>query len=343
MLVWLLRDDPRAGFGRYYLDNCSVPAMSRSFMYVYDLLFGRPGVAPRSLDGLSRTYHAPGVGHVFTRSDWSRSATWITVAAGPLTESHAHREQGAFTVFKREWLAFDEGILTASGIRQEETVHNLIRLERDGKPLRMGHKRSAILEALDDTGPFVYTAVDITPMYAEAGGVSRLERELLFFRPDVLVVFDRVETDPGLRRVWQLNTPVAPRILADRVDLNGQGSKLTLFPLSPRAKVETIEWAKTGKDYLGGHRVDLVGDASVSTFLNVLAVDGAALKVAPSDEPGQRGVDVSLADGSGFRLRFRESGIGGHLSLRDRGGRLDKGRALTAGLVPIPVTAKRGP
>ncbi len=62
-------------------------------------------------------------------------------------------------------------------------------------------------------GEYTYTVGDATEAYTRK--IDYFQRELLFLRPDVFVVFDRVRTvDPSYKKVWTLHTvdePVAKR------------------------------------------------------------------------------------------------------------------------------------
>lgn len=51
-----------------------------------------------------------GIGLLVSRSDWTRDATHVSFKAGDNYWSHAHLDQGAFTIFKRFPLAIDSGV-----------------------------------------------------------------------------------------------------------------------------------------------------------------------------------------------------------------------------------------
>ena len=51
-----------------------------------------------------------GIGLVVARSDWSPEATYVTFKAGDNYWSHAHLDQGAFTIYKGGPLAIDSGL-----------------------------------------------------------------------------------------------------------------------------------------------------------------------------------------------------------------------------------------
>ena len=95
VLTSLFRRDPVAGFGQWYLSHSSVKQMHQPYTLVYDLLFLHSDIPERPLQGLYPVYYAPGAGHLFARSSWRPEATWLSVLAGALTESHAHHDLGS--------------------------------------------------------------------------------------------------------------------------------------------------------------------------------------------------------------------------------------------------------
>jgi len=122
----LTTDEEARSMASWWLDSISVPRMTQGFNSRYDLLpAGTGGTPPSAL-----VYLAEGAGHLFARSDWGKDAMWLSFVAGPYNESHAHQEQGGFTLFARDWLAVTENIWSHSGIQQGTPVHNVVRFER---------------------------------------------------------------------------------------------------------------------------------------------------------------------------------------------------------------------
>jgi hypothetical protein len=56
-------------------------------------LFRPANATARPLDGLPRSYFAPGMNAVAARSDWSTAATWLSFRAGPYVEDPNHAEE----------------------------------------------------------------------------------------------------------------------------------------------------------------------------------------------------------------------------------------------------------
>ncbi|MEZ4367490.1 MAG: hypothetical protein R2939_14625 [Kofleriaceae bacterium] len=214
--------DPLAARAQSYLAACSVPEMGQRFMLVYDFFFALPDLTPTPLDGLATANYAPGVGELFVRSGWDEDATWWNLIAGPYTESHAHRDQGSLMLFKGEWLAVDAVIGSRSGLRQEEEAHNLVRfVDGDGATIRQRFGTASSLTALARGDGWTYAGADLTPAYGGDSEVRRSEREVIYVEPDVLIVFDRADSEPGTTAVWHLSSPLAPSIAGDRATFAG--------------------------------------------------------------------------------------------------------------------------
>jgi hypothetical protein len=340
VLTSLYRRDPWAGFGQWYLSHCAVKRMTQPFTRIYDVAYLERDVPERPLDQLYPVYYAPGPGHLFARSSWRPDATWLGVLAGPLTESHSHRDLGSFQIYKNEWLAYDAGFDSHSGLRQEEAAHNLVELTKGGKPVTMRYGNSARLVALEDDPAFLYVAVDVTPMYAERAGVSSVQREMVFIKPDTFVVFDRVSAKADITKTWHLSTPHKPVAKSNFASIQGKKSNLTVTALLPRgANPKVVNWPSVDKDYGAGYRVDVAGaPAETTQFLTVLSVDGAVTKVSEgAPNPAGPGAEVGLKDGRTVRVNFASTDWGGALEIAV-GSRSMK-RPLKAAIAQLPVLA----
>lgn len=318
LLAFMYRDDPVAPTARWFLQSCSVPEMSQHFMAVWDFWYDTGDLPAAPSPELHTAYHAAGTGQVYARSAWDSDATWVHLAAGPYTESHAHRDKGSIMFHRGEWLAYDQNILSHSGIRQEEEMHNLVRIVDAGETVvqREGAAPADLLALAEGEG-WLYAAVDVTPIYDGNPAVDRVEREMVFIKPDVLVVFDRVDTSAASERIWQLNTPIQPTLAAATATLAGDQATLIVRRIAPvDAESSVFDWT-ADEDMNGGYRIDTTyasPDGS-SQFLHVLSTDDAVLSATASDAGSQLGVEVSLAGGATARVRFEADSPGGELVL----------------------------
>jgi len=314
-LSYLFRDDTMAPRLKFLMTSSSVPAMAQSFMAVYDFLYAQPDLAAQPLDTLDRYYYARGIGEVYGRSSWDTDATWFNLIAGPYTESHAHRDQGSFMLFKGDWLAYDPLVDSHSGIRQEEELHNLVRITSGGTTVRQQVGTAAQVTALHRGDGWMHVASDVTPVYGGDPAVTKVERELVFIEPDTLVVFDRVTTASGTQQIWQLNAPVAPAISGARAQVASGGHTLAIDRLAPAAATSSVfSWA-TDSDFSDGYRLDETVAAGAQQYLHVLSVDGAVTSTARADASGRIGATIELADGRSVIVRFGATSVDGVITI----------------------------
>lgn len=329
-LAWLYRSDELAKPMRTWLADCSVPEMSQGFEYVFDFMYRDPDGLSEPLSKLSTTYFGAGTGHLYARSAWETNATWIGFLMGPYTESHAHRDQLSFLFYKDSWLAYDANIDAHSGIFQGETAHNLVRMEKGGNVLSQHEGNASTVLALADSAEFLYAAADATPVY-EGEGVNLAQREIVYLKPDILVVYDRVDAGSGATHVWQLNSPVAPNPSGSTASIGG----LMLHAQKPSgATFSVVNLPDEDADFQGGYRLErTVSGSGAVYFLNVLSVDGAVTGVSDASQGGDDGVAISLAGGGTATVRFHQGSPGGTLTFGSFDG------ALPAGVTAPPLFA----
>jgi hypothetical protein len=290
--------------------------------FVHDFLYELPGAEGKPLAGLGRVWYGPGVGQVFARSSWDRSATWLGFIAGPYTQSHAHRDQGSLLLYKEGWLAYDAMIESKSGIGQGEELHNLVRL--DGLTQQGG--TTARLAALHAGEGWLHVAADLLPAYGGDERVTQVARELVFLEPDCVVVLDRVTTARAVAQIWQLNAPVRPSVSGARATVKGAKHTLQVDRIAPaKAPTTVVDWTRD-PDHTGGFRLETDLGGGAGRALHVLSIDGAVTSTAATDD----GVTISFADGRTATVRFDDAGLGGTLTLDG------ETHALGEGVDPLP-------
>ena len=185
----------------------------------------------------------------------------------------------------------------------------------------------------------MHFAADVTPAYGGDAAVTRVEREVVFVKPDILVVFDRVDAAADARRVWQINSAVHPSVAGNVIDLSGASTGFLVWMMGPGGTTaDVVDWT-ADDDMNGGWRVDVV-DASAggrSRFLHVLSLDGAATGVGASDDGTRSGVGITLAAGGSVVVRFENDAWGGSLQLLDAGGGVVLDATLESGVEALPV------
>lgn len=262
-----LTKEPEAlDMSSWWLNSISVPSMSGGFNSRYDLLpAGTGGKPPATL-----SYLAEGTGHLFARTSWDKDAMWMSFVAGPYNESHAHQDQGSFTLFARDWLAVTENIWSHSGIQQGTEVHNVVRFERGNRnasqcaapandlvvhQCESPQSRSTMAFTPGANGAFSAVA-DLTPVYRDNPAVGFWRRSL-DFSGRKLVIRDRFQLGPGARAIFQVNVPVQPKIEGLAVT----AGRLGLRVLEPANAVISIhDWhAMDSAEFRQGFRIDVSG------------------------------------------------------------------------------------
>ena len=316
-LTYLFQDDPVVPAAKWLLSQSTVPEMDQPFMYVFDFLYETPALAEQPPGGAGRAYFAPGTGQLYARSSWDTDATWLSLIAGPYTESHAHHDQGSFMIYKGSWLAYDAIIESTTGIRGDEQLHNLVRISQDGATVSQREGTSSEVVALASGDGWLHVAADLTPAYDGNAAVTSVERELVYLEPDCVVVFDRVATAGDTAQIWQLNAPVRPTLAGDVASVAGDSFTLHSQRVLPAAAAATVaDWVDDG-EFTGGYRLDETVAGGANQFLHVLWIGDAVSDVTRSDSGGRTGVTVTFADGGSATVRFGASGVDGTLDVGD--------------------------
>lgn len=322
VLMRLFPEEPVSGAARTLLEASSRPQMGQGFMYYSDFLYDTSDIEKRPLEELGTSYWGSGTGQFMVRTSWAKDAAYANFICGPYTESHAHRDQGSFVLYKGKWLAFDANLVSKSGIAQGEVNHNLVRIEQGGKVVQQAYGTVCEMGALSHTPQYTYGLMKVTPSYKGHAAVSKVEREFVFLKPGAVVVLDRVRTSgAGVRRIWTLNLPQAPQVEGDRLSMVDGASRLDVIRLAPAGLVsQVVAWPSASADYLSGVRVDVadaVGDQTV--FLHVLGADGAVTGAVRDDAQGQLGARLTLADGTTVTVRFNTESSGGSIAVQAPG------------------------
>ena len=250
-------------------------------------------------------------GHVLTRSGWADGDTLVAFRCGDHYGSHNHFDQGSFVIYRNGLLALDAGYYKSPGGSQQKTEpHNTLLIGGKGQRRVRGQWFKTVAEFKKnltggkrlETGDMLF--YEDAPGWTAAAGqfaqayptgtVASCVRQLLFVRPGVVVVVDRLVAPKGktLGEVqWLLHTPAAPKIEGASLTVANAKSwlhclglktptvKPSLTTLLNRKKHETFQATYT---YAGGSRLRLVhvlqvGDGAKPTSL-------VAVKVSLSGE-----------------------------------------------------------
>jgi len=211
-----------------------------------------------------------GFGWVSTRSSWDEDATFGLFICSPTWYGgHQHCDNNSFIIHKYAPLALDTGVYdTAQGHRgnyyARTIAHNTVTVfdpnekftggawgasdtpvSNDGGQVYMSgpqlvsevgpgtrFDRSRLL-AYELTKDYTYTAGDATRAYSDHK-LKEFTRAFLHLRPDIFVVFDRVEsTRAEFKKRWLLHSQNEPQVSGDTFVISNGPGKLwgrTLLP-----------------------------------------------------------------------------------------------------------------
>ena len=236
----------------WWLANISVPRMTNGFNRRYDLLpAGTSGSPPTEL-----LYHAKGTGTLFARSDWSRTAMWLAFSAGAYNESHAHQDQGGFTLFANDWLAVTENIWSHSGIQQGTETHNVVRFEKGGQVIGQCEPSTSSMTVTPGSGGAFSATANLTPAYCGNAAVRSWKRKLDFAQRK-LTVRDTFSLGSGTTATFQINVPVKPTVNG-RVANAGRLHVRVLEPADAVLRVH--DWRQVDRgEFRQGFRIDVSG------------------------------------------------------------------------------------
>jgi hypothetical protein len=236
----------------WWLNNISINPMTNSFNYRDDLLpAGSGGSPPASL-----SYHASGVGVLFARTNWTPGASWMSFVAGPYVQSHAHQDQGSFTLFAGgDWQAVTENIWSHSGINQDTTVHNVVRFVQDGTTVRQTDPTTSEMVVTDGDNGDVHASADLTPAFGGNDAVQNWQRTI-DFNAGQLTVSDDYAVSGNTQAIFQINVPEQPTISGNTITA-GHMKITVMTPANPT--ITAVDWTSVSDDFESGWRIDIQG------------------------------------------------------------------------------------
>ena len=372
ILAETFRDKPAGQVLAAY--NEGTPQMSIPDYAVLDLLYKPLSPAVRPLAEYRTSHVETGPGTVFMRSSWDEDAVWARFQCGDHFAWHQHYDQNSFDIFHGGPLATNGGTFgshdTNYYIRSVAQNTVLVHLPgekwpqmRDGRDADSNDggqtpKWGAVhscpgvdafrsQRAKWETGDLLafgslgtaatYACGDATAAYSPAK-LQRFVRHFLFLRPHTFVVLDVIQSKPGLKATWVLNTLNDPSVNGDTATVKvgppteqtGHLSVKCLLPETPEFRtvgqnqVEGKKYPGAADPRAGKFRLEVDSQAASGshTFLMVLSTAPQPPSVHLERDGSMVGVDVE-----GSKVLFRTDG--------GAGGRVN-GRALPTKVMPFP-------
>jgi carboxypeptidase family protein/heparinase II/III-like protein len=242
-MMTLLTAELGSGHGRWWLDTFA-GSVQKCRPYL-DFIFSDPQVKPVPVNGLPTSRVIPGVGLALMRSSWDKQATFVHFHSGPWYTYHQHAAQGSFTVFRNKPLIIEPGVYNGEvdehyvNWRIRSISHNCITVldpeerflgpndvpnpaNEGGQIIQNWTRKPATFEqwraqrGMRDTGQITSFLCDPSHdlVIGEAAAayspdkVKRWCRQMLFIKPDWLVVCDLVDaTEAGFSKTLLFHTP----------------------------------------------------------------------------------------------------------------------------------------
>jgi hypothetical protein len=368
-------DGPHAPYLRDYLDHAEVESGSA----ISTFLFVDPAARRRDWRTLPTDYFAAGVGTAAFRSGWSTDASYLAVQASDHFVYHQQNQAGALYLYRNAPLAWRSGVydggvhdhyvnyvirsIAANCILVEDPKEQFhgpdgVTADNDGGQVIGNWLRKAdSLETLQqmrgqpesytdrvtwlgyESGPdYGYAAFEYGRAY-RVGKVPEAIRQVVFLKPDWVVVLDRVTSgDPSFRKTFVLHAPEEMKVeaasgLTTITTRSGPATvapgKLfgrTLLPIGAHlARVggpgEEFLVAGVNRPHRGGVKQQLPGQYRLevqapmgertSVFLNVfyLCPSAEVTEMPPVEMPRDDGQHVTLSLAGGrYVVRFPLTG-----------------------------------
>lgn len=328
------------------------------------VLWYDPAVEPVDLAAQPLARHFTGIGWATMRSDWSEQATFAVFVCPPVhTGGHQQADYNHFAIHHNGRLAIDSGNYEADAHRANyyarSIAHNTVLVHDPDEPFSGGSWgggkagagandggqrytfgpdrvaditekwRFGKIRQFDNDDRVTVVVGDATNAYRE-GKVREFTRAFVYLRPNVFVVFDRVESsDAAFAKTWLLHTVNEPSVAEGHLvatDLEGSLTVQTLLPAdatTTRVGGEGRAFEVAGVNYppseeydadeAGRWRIEVQpGEpAERDYFLHVLATGTADEPVVPetvvheTDDAVRISVDV---DGQPWTLTFNKTG-----------------------------------
>jgi len=300
------RHDPLAGLAQHHLRHAAYVPETRSTAWQRTLFLepDAPETPPGSLPVL---YESSGTGLVLGRSSWTDAAgtVWFSLqAGGNYYGDHEAYDAGHFTLTRGQ-----DDLLIRTGSRHVENQNTVSFTEpgataviQNPRPTGVGERRVRQEEEL------LYVMSDLTASQWE--GATHV-RQLLCFRPDLFLLYDRMTSAPGASAAkrWHFNTGPDTEVDAENrtIVARSGGSQALIRTLLPAGI--SVELADLGDALRGA--LSPIAPQEAERFLHLIlpmSRDASpAVASALIETPDVTGAELRV-DGRGFAAVFCRGG-----------------------------------
>ena len=362
ILVNYYKDDPI--HQSIHAFNETTPRSSVGFYAYKDFLWRDSAVPKGDLSGFKLSHYSPGAGYVYARSSWDDQATYFFFKCGDRFTAHQHLDVGHFLIYKYEELLGDGGHYDSFGSVHDVNyhlrtiAHNTILVHDPSEiwpGIRAGsvtgndggqshswpHHNGAVVDAdawnrnselydigdivsMEEHGEYLYIASNCAHAYA-AEKLELFTRQILFIRPNTIIIFDRVKSKNAQYKKTFLLQAIKPPAQEDSnwVITNGKG-RLFIQTLLPHNAVTTLHkgsdlYRYGGKEYSPSRdsgpapecRIEISPNQPAQTdyFLHVFTAADSTQQSILKGSMTETDKDVSLLLG-GNKITFTKNELG---------------------------------
>ena len=269
-------------------------------------------------------HHFEDHGFVTMRSSWEEDATLVGFRCGPgpghanqakperisnkgYGPGHQHPDINHFVIYANgTWLAIDPGYTKLKETRN----HNTILVNGKGQAgagdkwldymafqTREPAPKITLAETTEDYDYIIGNAGNI---YIVEAGLQYFERQLMFIKPDVIIIADRLKGKASSTFEWLLQTNEIANIekMSSGFEVEKEKASLSLFPLLPSGVFsEVTERMLEASDVHGSPDYDQ-DEALLRTInLKTTGIETTFLEVLTVNKPGDTRPTVSINDG----------------------------------------------
>ncbi len=327
-------------------------------------------------EGARCYFYAPSFGLLTFWSDRKPTGTYGSFRFGASQGNHQHYDELSFVIFKHDFLALDAGSRSETdhhhNFAAQSVAHNTLLIHEPNEPMPhfwrswsnrpddktyynhggQNSNTAAKALALHSGSGFVYAAGDATGSYSK-GKCREAIRQFVWLKPDVFVIYDRLESvRPDQTKQFLLHTVNRPELQPGNVwqadHHNGRLFLKTLLPTGAAAEViggPGKEFFASGRNWplepdkkyqlAGNWRLEIEAPEPTAKvrYLHVLQATDRSNGTMVASRVRQLGdldeATVETPDGKRWILQFRRNGeVGLRLSSMYPDGRIEFDRQL---------------
>ncbi len=269
-------------------------------------------------------HHFDDHGFVTMRSSWEKDAALVGFRCGPAPghanqakperlanrgygPGHQHPDINSFVIYANgTWLAIDPGYI----MLKETRNHNTILVNGHGQAGAGGKWLDYLTFQNRDPAPKI-TFTESTPIYdyvignagniyVDEAGLEYFERQLMFIKPDIIIIADRLKTGKDSYYDWLIQANEIAEI--ERIplgyDIKKTEASLSVIPLLPTGvNLKYAERMLEANDVYGSSNYNKREGLLKTINIQTTGLNTNFLVVLTINKPGEIKPEVSLEDG----------------------------------------------